>query len=49
MKYRQIGKWGVRLSCLGIGSYLTFGVKVDDETTKEIIKVAYENGINVVA
>ena len=48
MKYRQIGKWGVRLSCLGIGSYLTFGLKVDDETTKEIIKVAYENGINFI-
>ena len=48
MKYRQMGKWGVRLSCVGLGSYLTFGVKVDEKTTREIIKAAYDNGINFI-
>jgi len=48
MKYRKVGKWGVRLSTIGLGSYLTFGVKVNDEITKEIIKVAHENGINFI-
>lgn len=46
MKYRQMGKWGVRLSCLGLGSYLTLGFKCDEETAKETIKMAYDNGIN---
>jgi voltage-dependent potassium channel beta subunit len=46
MKYRKIGKRGVRLSCVGLGSYLTIGHKCDDATSKEIVKLAYVNGIN---
>lgn len=41
-----MGKWGVKLSCLGLGSYLTIGFKCDEKTSKELIKMAYENGIN---
>lgn len=46
MKYRQMGKWGVRLSCLGLGSMLTIGFKCDEETSRDIVKTAYDNGIN---
>jgi len=46
MKYRQLGKWGSRLSCLGLGSYLTIGYKCDEETSRDTIRFAYENGIN---
>lgn len=46
MKYRKIGKWGARLSCLGLGSYLTIGFKCSEKESKETIKMAYENGIN---
>ena len=46
MEYRQMGKWGVRLSCLGLGSYLTIGFKCGMKTSKELVKTAYDNGIN---
>lgn len=46
MKYRQMGKWGVRMSCLGLGSYLTIGFKCDEQTSRDTIKIAYDHGIN---
>jgi len=46
MKYNQLGKWGVRVSCLGLGSYLTIGFKCDDQTSRDMIRLAYESGIN---
>jgi len=46
MQYRQLGKWGARLSSLGLGSYLTIGFKCDEETSRNTIRIAYENGIN---
>lgn len=46
MEYRKMGKWGLRLSCLGLGSYLTIGFKCDEKTSRDIIKVAYDDGIN---
>jgi len=46
MKYRKMGKWGVKLSTLGIGSYLTIGLKQDYDTAREIVRHAYESGIN---
>ena len=46
MEYRQIGKWGLKVSALGLGTYLTIGYTCDDKTSREIVRVAYENGIN---
>lgn len=46
MEYRQLGKWGIRLSCLGLGSWLTIGGRCDDEVSTKIIKTAYDKGIN---
>jgi len=46
MKYRQLGKWGVRLSVLGLGSYLTIGYKVNEETSRQLVRTAYEHGVN---
>jgi aryl-alcohol dehydrogenase-like predicted oxidoreductase len=34
MEYRKIGKWGVKLSVIGLGSYLTIGYKNDKKTTQ---------------
>ena len=28
MQYRKMGKWGVKLSTIGLGSYLTIGFKL---------------------
>ena len=46
MKYNQLGKWGARVSCLGLGSYLTIGFKCDDQTSWDMVRFAYESGIN---
>ena len=46
MQYRQLGQWGARLSVLGLGSYLTIGFKVDEETSRQMVRAAYEGGIN---
>ena len=46
MQYRQMGKWGARLSCMGLGSYLTIGFKNDDRTSRDTIKFAYDHGVN---
>ena len=48
MKYRQLGKWGSRLSVLGLGSYLTIGYKVDEETSRRMVRMAYDHGINFI-
>ncbi len=46
MEYRQLGKWGIKVSCLGLGSYLTIGMSCDDDTSRAMIRTAYDNGIN---
>jgi aryl-alcohol dehydrogenase-like predicted oxidoreductase len=46
MQYRQMGRSGLRLSTLGVGSYLTIGFKCDQKTSRDTVKVAYDNGIN---
>lgn len=46
MNYRKLGKWGIQVSELSLGSWLTFGKQISDETAKELMVAAYDNGIN---
>jgi voltage-dependent potassium channel beta subunit len=46
MEYRQLGKWGMRVSALGFGTYLTVGYTVDEDESRRLINTAYEGGIN---
>ena len=46
MQYRQMGKWGARLSVVGLGSYLTIGFKLDEKQSRATVKAAYDAGIN---
>jgi aryl-alcohol dehydrogenase-like predicted oxidoreductase len=45
MKYRRLGMWGVKLSEIGFGSWLTLNRK-DQALATDLHRVAYENGIN---
>jgi len=45
MEYRRLGRSGVRLSSIGLGSWLTFGNKVDQERTTACVRRAFELGI----
>ena len=46
MEYRKLGKWGVKVSSIGLGSYLTIGMHVDDEVSKQCVEAALDVGIN---
>ena len=47
MEYRPLGKCGTRVSKLSLGGWTTFGNLVrDEQVTREIIRTAYEAGIN---
>ncbi len=47
MEYRKLGKWGLKLSAIGLGAWVTYGNQVkDEERIREIVKVAYEGGVN---
>lgn len=46
MKYRKIGKWGAKVSTVGLGSYLTIGFKVGEDLSRATVVKAYEGGVN---
>jgi voltage-dependent potassium channel beta subunit len=46
MEYRKIGKWGIRVSEIGLGSWMTYGGGVDDAESISQIHHAVEKGIN---
>lgn len=46
MNYRKVGKWGLKISELSLGSWLTFGNQLDIAGAKEIVREAFKNGIN---
>lgn len=46
MQYRQLGRAGVRVSTIALGSWLTYGNAVAEETAIACIHRAYELGIN---
>ncbi|AKI97695.1 potassium channel beta subunit family protein [Kosmotoga pacifica] len=46
MEYRKVGKWGLRISELSLGSWLTFGNQLDVENAKAAMKEAFKQGVN---
>jgi len=46
MEYVNLGKSGLQISRLSLGSWLTFGKQIEDKTAKKLMEIAYENGIN---
>lgn len=41
-----MGKSGVCLSVVGLGSFLTIGFKLDEEASRATVRAAYNAGIN---
>jgi voltage-dependent potassium channel beta subunit len=46
MEYRRLGKSGLKVSALSLGSWVTFGTQVDMSAAKTLLKTAYDAGIN---
>ena len=46
MKYRNLGRSGLRVSEIALGSWLTYGKSVEDQTAERCIQTAYDAGIN---
>uniref|UniRef100_A0A8C6T1M0 Potassium voltage-gated channel subfamily A regulatory beta subunit 3 n=1 Tax=Neogobius melanostomus TaxID=47308 RepID=A0A8C6T1M0_9GOBI len=45
--WRNLGKSGLRVSCLGLGTWVTFGSQISDEMAENLMTIAYENGVNL--
>lgn len=46
MHYRRLGKSGLKLSEISLGSWVTMGSQIDEETSKKLILQAFDHGIN---
>ncbi|MBL7953195.1 MAG: aldo/keto reductase [Flavobacteriales bacterium] len=46
MRYRRLGNSGLQLSELSLGSWLTFGKQITDDTAEALMRTAYDNGVN---
>jgi voltage-dependent potassium channel beta subunit len=46
MEYRRLGKTGLQVSVLSLGSWLTFGNQITDDVAEELMKISYEAGVN---
>ncbi|HVB03625.1 MAG TPA: aldo/keto reductase [Chitinophagaceae bacterium] len=46
MEYRRLGKSGLQLSVLSLGSWVTFHKQLDDALSDQLMGIAYDQGIN---
>jgi aryl-alcohol dehydrogenase-like predicted oxidoreductase len=47
MRYRKVGRWGLEVSEIGLGSWLTYGGSVDEDAAIACILRAFELGVNL--
>lgn len=48
MKYRKVGKSGLKISEISLGSWLTYGGTVENRIAKDCMNTAIDNGINFI-
>jgi len=46
VRYKQLGKAGIKVSELSFGSWITFGSALDVEGAKNLMRAAFERGVN---
>jgi voltage-dependent potassium channel beta subunit len=46
MQYRRLGSAGLQVSALSFGSWVTFGNQADEDLAYEMMKTAFEAGVN---
>jgi voltage-dependent potassium channel beta subunit len=45
VRYRNIGRWGLKVSTVGLGSWLTYGGNVEETIAAECVARAYDLGV----
>ncbi|MGQ4912539.1 MAG: aldo/keto reductase, partial [Candidatus Thorarchaeota archaeon] len=48
MRYRIVGRSGLKISEISLGSWLTYGGSVENEMAKKCMTTALDNGINFI-
>ncbi|MEK6256621.1 MAG: aldo/keto reductase, partial [Chloroflexota bacterium] len=46
MHYRRLGKSGIKVSEISLGAWVTYGSQVDEKASIDIMRSAYDQGIN---
>jgi len=46
MHYRRLGRSGLKVSEISLGSWVTFGNQVDGQNSIDIVRAAYDQGVN---
>jgi len=46
MEYRFLGNSGLKVSALSFGAWVTFGTQLDEDQAYELMKAAYDAGVN---
>ena len=46
MHYRRLGKAGIKISEISLGSWITFGDQIQEKIAVDMVHAAYEKGIN---
>ena len=46
MHYRRLGNTGLKVSEISLGAWLTFGGQIQDLTANQLVKTAFDSGIN---
>ena len=46
MEYRRLGKSGLQVSALSLGSWVTFGDQITDDVAEQLMIKAYDAGVN---
>lgn len=47
MNYRKLGRYGIKVSEVSLGGWLTQGRTIDDDTTEAIVRRAFDLGVNL--
>ncbi|NUM47636.1 MAG: aldo/keto reductase [Anaerolineales bacterium] len=46
MHYRRLGRWGLKISEISLGDWITFGGQVEEKTAIDLVHAAYAAGVN---
>ena len=46
MQYRRLGRAGIKVSVLSFGSWVTFHTQADVDSAVQMMKAAYDAGVN---